>query len=689
MQPGPAPAASVADMPTEQTSGGVIDKVLFAAALILFLVTRFDGLDRYPIYFFCDEAVLANRAADYVANGFRDSTGHRFPTYFRNVEYVNLSVSVYAQVVPVMLFPKSIVVTRGTVVVLVATAMAALGLMLRDFFKLRFWWAGLLVLSATPGWFLHTRTAFDPVLATGLYIWFLYFYLRYRAGKVCSLFPALLFGALTFYAYNAFQPVIALTALLLLAADFPYHWRQRRVALWGIPLIALLAFPYVRFLKTNPDEMRFRLKSLDSYWVAPNLTTARKLQRFGKEYLHGFSPGYWLQHDSPEEIPRHKMLGYGQISWLAVPFAAAGLAVCFRKARSPAHRALVFALAAAPVGGAMAQCTITRTMTLVVAVAMLATLGLDLVLRLAARVIPSGVVAAAVFVGLTYGQVAMLHDALTHGTLWYRDYGLYGLQWGAKEVFGEARRSLARRPSDHVVISPVWANGTDELFRFFLNDDPRAQMQSVNWYQAQRRDLDERTLFIQTATEYDQALGDPLFRLLRHEGTIPYPDGTRGFEMFRMAYSSEADALFAAEKAARHRLVTDRIELGGETVEIGHSAFDMGSLAQLFDKDSDSLAKTNRVNPAVLEVRFPSSHSFRSVTVAATDPEMQLTVSVFPASGGAPLEFHKSFHHLPPNPTLSLTLEPRPPPATKLRIEILALGGDSDAYVHLREVSWE
>ena len=672
-----------------RTRAGLLDMIFFAGSLLLFLVSRFDGLERYPIYFFCDEAVLTIRAAEYVANGFRDSFGQHLPTYFRNSEFVNLGVSVYAQILPFLLFGKSILVTRGTVVLIAATGMAAVGLMLRDFFKIRFWWVGVLVLSATPGWFLHTRTAFDPVLASALYVWFLYFYLRYRSGRPKSIFPALVFGALTFYTYNSFQPVVVVTALLFLVSDFRYHWQHRRVALWGLPLLALLAWPYVRFLSSNPDEMRFRLRSLDSYWVARDLTTAQKVRRYGQEYLRGFSPEYWLRHDSPAEIPRHKMKGYGQISWLALPFMAAGLVLSLRRARSPAYRALLFALLAAPVGGAIAQCTVTRTMTLLVAAAMLATLGLDLVLGFAARWIPAPVVGAAAFGALTFGQLVMLQDALDHGALWYRDYGLYGLQWGGKEVFGEARRDLTRNPSDRVVVSPIWANGTDLLARFFVGDDRRLDLQSMDWYAAERQDLNEHTLLIQTAPEYDQAVADPHFRLIRHERTIPYPDGTRGFEVFRMSYSENVDALFAAEKQARRRLVSDEVQIGGELVRVEHSVFEMGGVDQLFDKDPESLAKTKRVNPAVLELNFPTDHIFRGVTVAASDSEIRLTVVLLPATGGSPLRWTKEFRGLPPNPVLHLPLEPPAPPARKLRLEVQKLDGDEDAYVHVREVSWE
>jgi hypothetical protein len=124
-------------------------------------------------------------------------------------------------------------------------------------------------------------------------------------------------------------------------------------------------------------------------------------------------------------------------------------------------------------------------------------------------------------------------------------------------------------------------------------------------------------------------------------------------------------------------------------VRVDHSVFEMGGVDQLFDKDPESLAKTSRVNPAVIEMSFPTDHIFRGVTVASTNPEMQLTVVLFPTTGGPPLRWTKGFHGLPPNPELHLRLEPPAPPARKLRLEIQMLEGDEDAYVHVREVSWE
>ena len=255
--------------------------VFFALSLAVFLGTRLIGLERFPIYFFCDEAVQTVQAARLVNNGFRDEYGELLPTYFLNSQSRNLGIGVYVQVVPYILFGRSVFVTRATQVAVLFSAMAALGLLMRDAFRLRFWWVVVPVLSAFPGWFLHTRVAFELMVATAFYVWFLYFYLRYRAGRPRAVFLAALFAALAFYAYNAFQPVIAATGLLLLAADARYHWRQRRTLAWAVALLLLLALPYARFWRDHPHEVAGRLRNLDSYWLKRD-TTARKLATVGR-----------------------------------------------------------------------------------------------------------------------------------------------------------------------------------------------------------------------------------------------------------------------------------------------------------------------------------------------------------------------------------------------------------------------
>jgi hypothetical protein len=204
------------------------DGLLFAGALAVFVATRFYGLQRFPFYFFTDEAVQTVSAADFLHHGLRNGLGELLPTYFQNGSWLNLSVGVYVQILPYLFFGFSEIATRATAVIVALTGTAAVGLMLRDVFKIRFWWAGSLLLAATPAWFLHPRTAFETVLAVSFYAWFLYFWARIRTAAV-NLYPALVFAALAFYSYSATQIVVASALVGLTLSDVGFF---RRTAEW-------------------------------------------------------------------------------------------------------------------------------------------------------------------------------------------------------------------------------------------------------------------------------------------------------------------------------------------------------------------------------------------------------------------------------------------------------------------------
>ena len=61
-----------------------IDQWLFGLAIGIYLLVMLVGLDRFPIYFFSDEAINTMLASDFVRDGFRDYDGQLFPAFFKN-----------------------------------------------------------------------------------------------------------------------------------------------------------------------------------------------------------------------------------------------------------------------------------------------------------------------------------------------------------------------------------------------------------------------------------------------------------------------------------------------------------------------------------------------------------------------------------------------------------------------------
>jgi hypothetical protein len=660
------------------------NQIFFGLTLALFLVSRLWGLERFPIFFFCDEAVQTVQAARLSDNGFRGEDGELLPTYFRNTEFFNLSIGVYLQVLPEKLFGRSVFVARAVPAIVLLTAMLAVGLILRDFLGLRFYWAGVLALSVFPGWFLHTRIAFELMLAAAAYVWFLYFYLRYRSGRPRSLFAAALFGALTFYGYNTFQPVIVGTALLLAVTDAVYHWKNRKTVALAVLFLAVLALPYVRFLRAHSRDVGERLRSLDSYWTDPGLSLPGKLRLYGTEWLRGYSPRYWFFPEPPGDIGRHMMKGYAHVPLAALPFIAAGVLFCVFRIRSPGPRTLLVALAAAPLGGAIVRSGITRAMTLVVVFGMLVGVAADPALRLLSRRIRPVLVAAAVWAGLAFAQVAMLADALVHGPTWYPEYGLYGMQWGAREVFGEVARLRAKHPTALILVSPDWANGMGDLLSFFIPRAERITIANLDWLRYERRDVPAETLAVLTEAEYQSAAADRRFEEPRVETTIPYPDGRPGFRFAWLRYSPDFEAVLAAEKEGFRRLVTEQVEIGGSPARVAHSIFDVGQARHLFDGEDRTLVRTESANPAVVSIELPQPRNLTELVLTLGSMQCEIAVAVSGPSGQASVS--NVYRDLPLDPTVRIALPAIGGPIAAVRIAVRDVNAGEPQKVHLREI---
>ena len=347
--------------------------VFFILALLIYILTRFWRITDYPIYFFSDEAIQSLTASDLIRNGFRSPEGQLLPSYFKNYQVYNLSLSVYLQLLPVYFWGLSAALTRGVSALVSVFGVIAVSLTVKTAFQSRYWWTAVLLMAAMPAWFLHSRTAFETVLMVSFFALFLYFYLLYRLRATGYLFAAMVFAAASFYAYSNGQAIIALLVLFLGVSDWRYHWQvvrgvvQRRE--WGtavafIGLTLLLIAPYVRFRLTYPTDLAYHLRTLDSYWFKQDLTLTQKFGLFSERYVYGLSPGYWFWPNS-HDLERHRMLGYfGHLRPETLPLLLIGLVICLWRWRSPAHRAVLLALLAVPVGAANVDIAITRVIAM-------------------------------------------------------------------------------------------------------------------------------------------------------------------------------------------------------------------------------------------------------------------------------------------------------------------------------------
>lgn len=657
---------------------------LFMLSLAIFAFTRLTALDQFPIYFFSDEAIQVVYASELVQNGLHDPQGHLFPAYFQNAQFWNLSLSVYIHALAVKLFGVSIIVTRASSALIALSGAIAVSLMLKWIFQIRWWWLGALVLAATPAWFLHSRTAFETVMMVSFYSWFLLFYLLYRYRSPNFLYAALLFGAATFYSYNVGQTVILISGLLLLFSDWRYHLKHWRTGVLGVALLALCVLPYLRFRFQHPEALTFQLRALDSYWLQP-ISLQEKVKFFIEKYSYGLSPGYWF-FPNDHDLIRHRFKDYGHIVGWELPFYISGLAVCISKFRSSAHRALLVALLSAPFGSALVDILVTRTLLFVVPAAILAVLGFDAFLNFLKIPRLQWALAAGMTVVVSLWSLSLWNNAVTKGPTWYPDYGLHGMQWGARQIFEVVSGYLEMDPDSKIYIGSDWANGTSIFVPYFTPNEPGVQVREVDEFILNEHPLDEHTLFVLPPNKYDQVLASGKFKPPVVEQIIEYPDGRDGFYFARLSYIDNADELFAAEKAERARPVVDEVNLNSETIRISHSRLDTGQVKDLFDHDTFTLIRGLEANPLVLDFQFPIPRPITGLVMDFGGMDFDLRVEVYNAEDSQPTLYKSEYRNQPPIPHVEINFANGPALVTRINIEIEQFDPPDEPHIHVREV---
>jgi 4-amino-4-deoxy-L-arabinose transferase-like glycosyltransferase len=676
-----------------------LETTLFFTALIIYLAVRLIGLANFPIYFFTDEAVQTVMAEDFVQSGLKNYYGELLPTYFNKDPTYNLSsVSVYVQVIPYLLFGKSVYVTRAVSVLIGTLGALAIGLILRDIFKLRFWWCGVLLLSIAPAWFLHSRTAFETVEMTAFYAGFLYFYLRYRYISPRALYGALVMGALVFYTYSPGQLIIVLTGIFLLISDLRYHWQNRKFVLRGLLLLVILVAPYARYIWVHPLALTQQLSVRAPYW-SQNIPLLEKLRHYFFDYLYGLNPAYWFipnQHD----LDRHLMKGYGHLLWITFPLFIIGLVIILTKLRSSAHRTTLFAMLVAPSGSALVGIGITRILVFIIPAVLMMSLGLEWLVdwvesRVKSTFKPkafpepgkwfSVTVSLILIVIFGIANFAMLRDALVNGRTWYQDYTLAGMQYGASQLFGAVNDYINQHPKAELLVSPNWTNGADSVAEFFLPPGAPVRLGSVDGHIFQHLALDDNLVFVMLQTEMDKVFTSGKFKNVHVDKIIPYPNGQPGFYFAHLQYVDNIDEILAAEQKERSLLQKATLTIQSEPVQVSYSMLDMGSIDLVFDGDLNTVARTLEANPFIIELNFPKVHSYSGYTIVLGSTTAQVTVLLYPEDGGPPVESIANFDGSVSDPGLDVNFQ-MTVNTQKVRFEIYQPYTGVPANVHVWEI---
>ncbi|NPV76649.1 MAG: hypothetical protein HPY59_09790 [Anaerolineae bacterium] len=661
--------------------------VLSGCALLVYLATRWIALPDYPIYFFTDEAVQTTLAADLVRDHFRVGD-ELLPTFFKNAYQYNLGTSVYLQVIPYLLFGKSIWVTRGTAALVTLIAALSLGMAMKKVFHSAYPWSAVLLLSITPAWFLHSRTAFETGIATAFYAGFFYSYLLYRTQKPGAIYGAVVFAALSFYSYSPARMVVLITAVFFFLSDLKYHWQQRKILLGALGLVLLAALPFLRFQIYHPQENLRHLEVLNSYWIH-DIPLREKLSIYFREYLQGLDPFYWYL-ELNGDLPRHVMKGYGHLLRATLPLGLIGLIILLRRIRQAPYRAVLLSLLAAPSGGALVEIGITRVLILIIPAVMISALGLTAVMEWAQKrwQLSRWKVGLPVFILMAGFNFWMLRDALVNGPLWHTDYGLGGMQWGARQIFGKIREMTSEDPRIKISLSPSWANGTDTIAQFFFEGELPFQMESIEGYFDRRRTLDSSRVFIMIPEEYKKVIQSPKFTNVQVDQVLNYPNGQPGFYFVRLEYSEAFDAILAEESAQRRVLQEAGVKIDDLPAAVRYSYLDMGPIDNLFDDDPRTLVRTYEANPLRLEITFDKPRALTGLKARIGGTATIFSFQLVDSDGKVVYSDQQDVKEAPDPRWLEFTVEP-PQDCAQVFIEVKSTYDQEPAHVHLWEVTFE
>jgi len=612
-------------------------QILFWLGMAFYLLTRFIALDKFPIYFFSDEAIQTMSAFDLINRGFRDVQGNLFPVFFENGQQFNLSLSVWLQVLVAWL-PRSVWLTRGLPAVISLVFPLSVSLWAKDFFKSRHWWLAPLLISALPAWFLHSRTAFETSLGVSFYSLFLFFYLQYRSKNRKNLPLALLFGACAFYSYAPLQLVVVVSGLVLLVADWRYHFEIKKSLLIGLLTLFLLATPYLIYQLSHQQALSTHLHLLRSYWLS-NIPLLKKLGIFLGKWLQGLNPLYWF-FPNQADLVRHQMKGLGHLPWFFLPFFLLGLWQAIKNWKEPAYRLAFIALVVGPLGAAIADITITRVLVMLVPFSLLILLGLSQILEFLTRKLPlKNLPACLCALAIAIFAIWMSWYGIVKGPLWYSDYGLYGTQWGGQQLSQKITEFKQENSNAQLKLSPSWANNTDIIMRYFLEDPLPLEIGTIDEYDLYYQKIDPNQVFIITPDEYSWLVKNPKFDQIEVLDSLQWPDGRTGFYFLRLAYSAEAEQIFEVEYQKRRQPEVSELDLLGQRVNITYSRLDLGTIAHIFDGDNATPMRTLEANPLEINIDFPQPVDLQKVTALVGAPATRLYVTIILAGNGQKLIF--------------------------------------------------
>jgi len=243
-----------------------------------------------------------------------------------------------------------------------------------------------------------------------------------------------------------------------------------------------------------------------------------------------------------------------------------------------------------------------------------------------------------VILALVASTFFMTHTAITKAPTWYQDYGLYGMQWGGKELSAEIKSFQAEHPEKKIIVSPTWANNTDVILSFFLGNPLPVEVNSINDWTFSLRELDKNMVFVMPPEEFSNAKSSGKFTDFEVVHSLNWPNGETGFYFLTLRYVDNVQEIFEREAIVRAQPEDTIIRLFDQDVLVSHSLLDIGHISNAFDGDSNTLIRGLEANPLSIKLVFEKPIEMRGLRLLIGLPPSVLIAEIKVAGDG------KAFH---------------------------------------------
>jgi 4-amino-4-deoxy-L-arabinose transferase-like glycosyltransferase len=599
------------------------------ASLVLcgYIFVTFWNLAGFPPYFFCDESIAGIDARSILETG-KDHRGRPWPILFHGLGEYALSLSVYLQIPFVALLGLDEVAVRARAAVLSVLGVLSLAAIFSFGHGVRRAWLLPIVLASSTFWYIHSRTGFEYMDATVCYFFGVAAFLRacQSGARRWYVMAGLVFG-LCFYAYTPARGWVASligTLGLLAIIDRRLSWRGIAITC-ATCAVVLVPFMWLQYSHPEITMQRFQAIRGERIYTLP---LAQVIQQTALNYASVLNPYYWFFR--LENLhPRHSLPGFTLIPLWLFPLWIIGVFNLVWGWRALVNRVVILIILTTPVTAALFEISTARCLPVGVAYVLLCAFGADLILRRLPS--PLALISGAAMCGYVgwlfmYTQTKALYS--------YPFYGMYGIQYGARQLY-DFIRERARPGADIRVINATFNSGETHR-QFYLSAEERARVAIIEPLHIcqGREEWKDSTLFIFPALWFESVPPGtcPPFEREVVE-VIRDPRGEPLYEFLRLKHSPVIEEWFANVKRERLKLRVDEVVVSGMKASFEHTKIAWGTIEGFFDGDSGTRSRTDDINPGIFALRFAPTR-IDEVSIRLDNTSLAL-VTVEALRGGA------------------------------------------------------